>query len=255
MSRGVVMKKYGLIGQKLSHSKSPEIHMLIKKALQLEFSYELIEISREEIESTLTEFDGLNVTIPYKEEVIQHLESLSAEAEKIGAVNTVFRKKGYNTDYFGFGKMLTINGVNLDDKKAVVLGTGGASKAVVQYLKDKGCQEVKLVSRTKRSQEIMGYDELLTYQGHLIINATPVGMYPEVERCPIKEEVLDNFNVAIDLIYNPMETLFLKQAKSKGLKVMNGLYMLIAQAVKAQELWHDITIDNNLINLIYHELA
>lgn len=249
------MKKYGLIGKKLTHSKSPEIHRSIQQELSLDFTYELIEISSDAIEETITAFDGLNVTIPYKETVMDFLDRISEEAKTIGAVNTIYKNVGYNTDYYGFGKMLAINDVKLANKKAVILGTGGASKAVYQYLKDHDCQEVKLVSRTKRSENIMGYDALATYKGHLIINATPVGMYPKIDRSPIKEEILDNFNVAVDLIYNPMETLFLKQAKTKGLKGMNGLYMLIAQAVKAQEIWNDIEIDNEIINRIYKAIG
>ena len=248
------MLKYALLGEKLSHSLSPEIHEEIFKALGINASYTLVEVSPEGIKEEISKYDGLNVTIPYKTEVIKYLSEISKEAKAIGAVNTIYGNKGYNTDYFGFGKMLEINNIPVKNHRVVILGTGGASKAVHQYLKDHQAKEITFVSRGKVGENIINYDTLKDVTGDLIINTTPVGMYPNVEKSPVTQDVLKKFNFAVDLIYNPAETKFLKLAKTQGLRTTNGLYMLVGQAVKAEEIWQKKAIADDLINKIHEML-
>jgi len=189
---------------------------------------------------------GLNVTIPHKQAVMPFLDSLDASAEKVGAVNVIKfmedgRLIGYNSDYYGFKTSLEdfLSEVNMSSIKALVLGNGGAGKAVVAALKDLGI-DYKTVSRTK-SEENISYDEIPTiiadYQ--LIINCSPVGTYPKSEQCPnIPYESLTENHYLYDLVYNPLETLFLQKGKEKGAKIHNGLRMLHLQAEKAWEVWN-----------------
>ena len=249
------MLKYALLGEKLGHSLSPEIHTEIFKALDINASYTLVETDPSGIKEELTKYDGLNVTIPYKRSVMKHLDALSDEAEKIGAVNTIYENKGYNTDYYGFGKMLEINEIPVKNQVAYILGTGGASKAVYQYLKDHQAKEIIFVSRSKTGEHMINYDDLTEKSGDFIINTTPVGMYPKIDESPVTKDVIRNFKYAVDLIYNPFETKFLKLAKAENLITTNGLYMLVGQAVKAEEIWQKRVISDDLINKIHEMLS
>lgn len=265
-------KLYGLIGEKLGHTYSPQIHSEILKFINIEGHYGLFQVKKHNLKNVISGlkaigYNGINVTIPYKSEIIQYLDSLSAEASKIGAINVVSIDKsnvatGYNTDYYGFGMMLNNANINIQNEAAVILGTGGASKAVIQYLKDNGIRDIIIVSRDPKStnykypnDKIISYNDLNEINNcSIIINCTPVGMYPEVENTPINKMYLRKFKFAVDLIYNPSTTLFLKQAQEEGLKTINGLYMLVAQAVKSQEIWNEIEIDasviGNIVNLL-----
>ncbi|QZY53639.1 shikimate dehydrogenase [Crassaminicella profunda] len=266
------MKLYGLIGEKLTHSFSPKIHEIIFKELKRKGHYHLFEIKRENLKDALyglkaLEVGGVNVTIPYKVDLMKYLDEISEEAKRIGAVNTIcFRDGktiGYNTDYYGFGMMLDTNDIQIENKRAAVLGTGGASKAVLQYLLDGGIKDITLVSRDVhkgkekyKEFKMISYKEVKTLKDYdMLINCTPCGMYPHVDVSPVKKEDLLNFHTAIDLIYNPQETLLLKESKEKGLKAVNGLYMLVGQAIKAQELWNDVKIDNHICDKVYEEIA
>ena len=243
------MKKYGLIGQKLSHSKSPEIHMLIKKALGLDFSYDIIEISNEQIESTLTDFDGLNVTIPYKTDIIPLLDGLSKAAKEIGAVNTIkiefsgtdLQLIGYNTDYLGFTKSIEPH-LKSYHTKALILGTGGSSKAVKFGLKQLNIDFME-VSRNPQNQNQMNYSALskeVLNKYKLIINTTPLGMFPEVNKKPdIDYSFLTRQHLLYDLIYNPYKTMFLKEGEKNGCQIKNGLEMLQIQAEYSWKIWND----------------
>lgn len=262
---------YGLIGEKLGHSLSPQINKLILEKTNSEGLYNLFEIKKEDLQKAVQGLKalgakGVNVTIPYKIQIIQYLDNISKEAEKIGAVNTISFNNdvltGYNTDYQGFGASLKNAQVNINNKKAVILGSGGAAKAVVQYLIDNGISDIIYISRNPKNAEenikefkIISYDDMdkLTNQD-IIINCTPCGMYPKIEYCPINENILSKFSVAVDLIYNPSETLFLKQAGKLGLKTVNGLYMLVAQAVAAHEIWRGIKINAQAVDEIYREI-
>lgn len=260
---------YGLIGEKLGHSFSPQIHIEILKRLNLKGSYNLFEVKEENLKYKIKELKdigakGVNVTIPYKTKVMQYLNYISPEALKIGAVNTIDFKNGmlsgYNTDYFGFGAALKNINIDINDKSAVILGTGGASKAVVQYLIDNNIKEVVFASRNPkeaalkndRNFKIISYDDMYKLTNEdIIINCTPCGMYPDITNSPVSSEVLGEFSTAVDLIYNPLNTLFLKQALKLGLKISNGLYMLVAQAAASQEIWHNTNIDKTMVEDIY----
>lgn len=264
------MEFYGLLGEKLSHSLSPQIHKKVFELEGIDGGYKLFPISKEDIKGVgewikIFGIKGMNVTIPYKEEIMNQLDFISEEAMKIGAVNTINlidgKLHGYNTDYYGFGKMLEMNGVDVKNKVAVILGTGGASKAVIEYLLDSGAKELYLVSRDKSSKNVVNdkvklvdYIDLKDIDGDLIINTTPVGMYPKVGESPVDEEIINKFSVLVDLIYNPRKTEFLRLGKKLGKRTCDGLYMLVGQAVKSQEIWQNTRINDEIINIIYEEL-
>ncbi|MDU4429224.1 shikimate dehydrogenase, partial [Clostridium sp.] len=189
------MEFYGLLGEKLSHSLSPQIHKRIFDLIGIEGAYKLFPVPKDKVKKLgegikIFGIRGMNVTIPYKKEVMDQLDFISDEARKIGAVNTISLENGklygYNTDYYGFGCMLDINKIEVKDKRAVVLGTGGAAKAVVTYLQDKGVKELFVVSRNKVNNNwngevnLIDYSDLQSLEGDLLINTTPVGMYPNV---------------------------------------------------------------------------
>lgn len=261
---------YGLLGEKLGHSFSPDIHKNVLKSLDKYGIYNLFEIPKDKLKEAMELFKlikikGLNVTIPYKTEVIKFLDEISEEAKNIGAVNTICFNhgvlKGYNTDYIGFGNMLKKSDISVKASTCIVLGSGGAAKAVTQYLKDNKCREIYIV--TRRPEEvslnfsgcrIITYEKLKEVKGEVIINSTPVGMYPKSSVSPVEKEVLANFEVAVDLIYNPLETKFLSYARELGLKRVNGLYMLASQAIASEEIWNNITIDEELTESIYDKL-
>lgn len=263
---------FGLIGEKLNHSFSPTIHSIIFQELNMEAYYHLFEVKKGDLRDVVYGLkalgaSGVNVTIPYKVGIMKYLDDISDEAEKIGAVNTIcFRENkaiGYNTDYFGFGIMLNKFDIDIKNKNAVILGTGGASKAVLQYLLDKDISDVTFVSRDIakgrekfKEYRIISYDDIKNLSNQdIIINCTPCGMYPKIENCPVIKEDISKFEAAVDLIYNPMETLFLKYARTQGIKAVNGLYMLVGQAIKAEELWNDIEIDGRVIDKIYERIG
>lgn len=262
---------YGLLGEKLGHSFSPHIHSLIMQKLDIKGYYHLFEVEKEKLEYAVTGFKnlnikGVNVTIPYKTEIIQYLDETSEEAQKIGAVNTICFDKdkaiGFNTDYYGFGMMMNKFDIKIKNKNAVILGTGGASNSVAQYLLDSGIDKITFVSRDinkARSKfkdfEVIEYEDIKNLKNHqLIINCTPCGMYPDTQKCAVEKEVINSFDCAVDLVYNPSETLFLKYAKAMGLKAVNGLYMLVGQAVKSQEIWNNVQIGEAIVDEIYDEV-
>lgn len=267
------MAIYGLLGESLKHSISPRIHSLIFEEINIQGTYELFEVDEKDLKDAINKFKtlgvaGVNVTIPYKTRIMEYIDDVSLEAKNIGSVNTIcFKDKGtigYNTDYAGFGMLLKKNEIDICNKKAVILGSGGAAKAVIQYLLDKGIGEITIVSRevyktetlyNKKEFNFISYQDISCLkEKDFIINCTPCGMYPIVDQCPIEKSHIDKFSTAIDLIYNPEETLLLKYAREQGGKAVNGLYMLIGQAVYAEELWHDIKIDKSTIDKVYEAL-
>lgn len=265
-------KSYGLLGRKLSHSLSPKIHELIFKYTMLEGEYKLYPMEPACIKDFVlslksNNISGLNVTIPYKKDVLPLLDYISDEARKIGAVNTIQQTplglSGYNTDYFGLLRMLCAAKINAANKKAMVLGSGGSALTVVTFLKDAKCKEITLVSRNKdeakqkfRNINVIAYNELSKNHNYdMLINTTPVGMYPYINDCPLSEDIIQGFAEVIDLIYNPIETKLLRYARKNHLKYANGLYMLAAQAVKAQEIWNDIEIKDDVIKKIYQDMG
>ncbi len=244
------MKQFGLIGYPLSHSFSKKYFSdKFEKASITDAHYELYELkSLQDFKNwmnTVSNLKGLNVTIPYKQEVIPFLDQLNDKAKAIGAVNVIKKESdgtytGYNSDYYGFKNSLEDFLDNPFPKKALVLGTGGASKAVIVALQDMGI-DYRYVSR-HASGVTLGYEELTTEliaTHQLIINTTPLGMYPAIDQCPpIPYEAIGPAHYLYDLVYNPQETLFMKKGLVQGAKVKNGLDMLILQAEKAWEIWN-----------------
>jgi shikimate dehydrogenase len=240
---------FGLIGGRLAHSYSPQIHSHLG-----DYSYVLIEKKPEELEELLRgdTFDGFNVTIPYKSTVIPYCDELSAVAARMGAVNTIVRRKdgsliGHNTDYFGFETMLLQSGIDIGGKKALVLGSGGASKTAVAVLQDKGA-EVIVISRSGQNN----YENLhLHKDASLIVNTTPVGMYPANGETPLSLDIFPHLEGVLDMIYNPARTALLQMAEDRGIVAMNGLLMLVAQAKESAEWFTGHAIPDGKIQAIH----
>ena len=243
----------GLLGRKLGHSYSPQIHNLLG-----DYSYVLFEKEPEELENFLKtgDFSGLNVTIPYKKEVIPYLSELSPTAKKMGCVNTVLRRSdgtlyGHNTDYFGFTSLVCHAGLSVAGKKVLVLGSGGASNTAVAALKDLGASPV-VISRSGENN----YGNLhLHRDAAAIVNATPVGMYPNTGVSPIDLGLFPHLEGVLDVIYNPARTQLLLDAEKLGIPRENGLWMLVAQAKEAAEVFTGGKISDEVIEKIYRELS
>ena len=248
---------YGLIGEKLSHSWSKIIH---EKAT--DYTYDLCPLSKDEVEEFMTrkKFHGINVTIPYKQTVIPYLDIIDETAKSIGAVNTVVNRNGklygYNTDYLGFLYTLKAHNITVSDKKCIILGNGGANKAIVAALTIAGCKNIIIVNRSL-TEGVISYEEC--YASHtdadLIVNTTPVGMYPNVEASPLNLESFKNCTTVIDIIYNPLATCLLQQASTLGMTAINGLEMLVAQAIYTAEYFLDKKLDETIIASISDELT
>ncbi|MCX5774398.1 MAG: shikimate dehydrogenase [Fusobacteria bacterium] len=255
------MNKFGLLGGNLSHSKSPILHEIIMKTANILGEYILFEAKTDkEVNDVLVrvkggEIKGLNVTIPHKERVIPFLDDISEAAKSIGAINVVVNVEGklvgHNTDYEGFRATVCRMSIPLVNENVFVLGAGGAAKAVVKALLDE-CAHVILVTRDVEkakksftdfeSLNFITYNELLEEKGTLIVNCTPCGMIPNNKSSAVTAFIVDNFPYVIDIVYNPYTTLFMSYA-SKTAKVENGLYMLVVQAIRAQEIWNDVKIE------------
>lgn len=242
----------GLLGRKLGHSYSKEIHAHLG-----DYSYRLIEKEPEELDAFFAQgdFAGLNVTMPYKKTVIPYLAELSPVAKALGAVNTIVRRAdgkliGHNTDYFGFQTMLKTSGVSISGKKALVLGSGGAAVTAVQVLKNAGA-EVITVSRSGENN----YQNLsLHADAALIVNATPVGMYPNTGAAPLNVSQFPKLECVLDLIYNPARTQLMLDAKKLGIPCFNGLFMLVAQAKESAEWFTQTQIPDTKIQDIHRIL-
>lgn len=248
--------EYGLIGEKLGHSFSKDIHNLIGN-----YDYILKEIPKDELTAFMTkkDFKGINVTIPYKQDVIPFLDYIDPKAEEIGAVNTIVNKNGklygYNTDFFGLKNLILANNIELYDKKVLILGTGGTSKTALAVARDLGAKEIYKVSRTK-SETTISYEEAgeKHCDAEIILNTTPVGMFPKNDASPIDISGFKNLQGAIDVIYNPLRTNFILSAKNKAIKASGGLYMLVIQAVVASEFFFDTKYPESLGNSIFKKI-
>lgn len=247
------MKFFGLLGKNISYSFSPILHSIISQKINLDLEYKIFDLDEDEIKTLLkkiknNEISGINITIPYKEKIKNFIENVSDEAKEIGAVNCIasFDNKicGFNTDYYGIIESFKKMGANLKNKKVYILGTGGAAKTCQKVCKDLGGFPI-LVSRNtiNSSKNIITYEELMKRSGYMLINATPVGTFPNVHISPVSQEIIQNFDFIFDLVYNPLETKFIKIGKSLGKTTLNGLYMLVVQGVKAQEIWNNIEIE------------
>ncbi len=249
MIKGCSSLRGFVLGEKLPHTFSPQIHSLLA-----DYSYGIKEVSEGYLEGFVTSknFDFLNVTIPYKKEVIKYLSSLSREAQAIGAVNTVKRMpdgtlRGFNTDYYGFEYTLKKRKIEVSGKKAIVLGSGGASLPVKAVLHDLGAREIITISRSGESN----YDNISKhFDAEIIVNTTPVGMFPNNNAKLIELENFKSCQGIVDIIYNPQKTALLLEAEALGINCCGGLSMLVAQAKKAAEIFTDSTIDDAEIERI-----
>ena len=232
---------YGLLGRTLRHSYSPQIHALLG-----DYEYRLFEVEPQDLEAFLKkrEFGGINVTIPYKKDVLPYLSGISDNAKRIGAVNTIIVKEdgglyGDNTDYDGFLCLVQKSGFQVKGKKALVLGTGGASLPISAVLSDLGAREVVFISRSGENN----YQNLSRHaDADLIVNTTPVGMYPNNLKAPLSLSEFPKLSGVLDIVYNPQKTKLILDAERLGIPAYSGLLMLVAQGKRAAELFlgHDI---------------
>lgn len=240
---------YGLLGEHLGHSFSPFLHHALGDE-----AYRLYELPVQELEAFVKQenIGGLNVTIPYKETVLPLADELSPAVEAIGAANTLYRRDGRliaeNTDVLGFLYLLDANRIDVDGKKVLVFGSGGASKAVLEALRRKGAGEVLVVSRRGGDAPLISYDELPDHtDADVVVNTTPVGMYPDNLASVTDLSRFDHLSGVVDIVYNPLRTGLLLQAEALGIPHANGLGMLVAQAVRAHEFFFDTNVDDRVI--------
>ena len=224
--------KCGLLGRKLGHSYSPAIHAMLG-----DYEYKLYEVAPDDLGDFLRNegWDGINVTMPYKQAVIPYLDELTEVAQKLGAVNTIVRRNGklmgHNTDYWGFHSMVECSGLSAEGKKCLVLGNGGASKVVQAVLREHGANIV-VISRSGENN----YENLCRHEdAAIIVNTTPVGMYPNTGISPVDLALFPHLEGVLDLVYNPARTKLLLDAENRGIMAMSGLWMLVAQAKCAAE--------------------
>lgn len=247
---------YGLIGEKLGHSFSAEIHAALGG-----YEYVLREVPQDGIEAFIkgADFKGINITIPYKERVIPYLDGIDEGARRIGAVNTVVKRNGallgYNTDFTGLKALLRRVGMTPNGKKTLILGTGGTSKTAFAAVKALGGTEIYKVGRSGRGGALT-YEE--AYRSHAdaayIINTTPVGMYPDNDGLPVDISRFPALEGVADVVYNPLRTALVQAARTRGIASEGGLYMLVAQAVAASELFTDRHYDAAAVDSVFASL-
>ena len=254
--------KYGLIGEHLPHSFSKEIHAKIA-----DYTYELCELEKHELDGFMTkkDFIAINVTIPYKKDVIPYLTEIDENAKKIGAVNTIINRDGalygYNTDFFGMSALIRRIGVELFGKKVAILGTGGTSNTAIAVCEALGARQTVVVGRSAKNGAI-SYSDL--YRDHTdvdyIINTTPCGMYPypdgneTIAATPVDLSAFPSLKGVTDAVYNPLRTNFIMDARERGIPAEGGLYMLVAQAVVAAEKFMGKSIDPSVTDRIFSEI-
>ena len=244
---------YGLIGNPLGHSFSPQIHAGLG-----DYVYKLFPMEEGAVESFLTkrEFKAINVTIPYKQTVMPFCDRISPEALAIGSVNTIVKEEdgtlsGYNTDYFGFTLMLKRAGIDPKAKKCLILGSGGSCKTAKCVLRDMGASSITVISRQGEDN----YDNISKHaDAQVIVNTTPVGMYPKNGAQAVDLDVFSQLTGVADLIYNPEKTALMLQAERKGIPCTGGLYMLVAQGAKASEFFLNTTYSDEVIERVYNEV-
>ncbi len=248
--------EYGCIGKKLGHSFSKEIHNALT-----DYTYELCEIPEEKLDEFMmkSDFKAINVTIPYKEKVIPHLDFISDEAKTIGAVNTIVNKNGvlygYNTDFYGMKMLIEKATIDIKNKTVAILGSGGTSKtanAVVNFL---GAKVVYKVSRNTKD-DFISYDEIYNISDNVevIINTTPVGMYPDIYNSAVDVKRFKNLSGVVDAVYNPLRSKIVSDALALKVKAVGGLYMLVAQAAAAVEKFIDTDVSVKEIERVYNTL-
>ncbi|MBO4220183.1 MAG: AAA family ATPase [Clostridia bacterium] len=248
--------EFGLIAKKLGHSFSAEIHELIDS-----YSYELLEIEEKDLESFFRkrDFRGINVTIPYKQTVIPFLDELDATAERIGAVNTIVNSGGklvgYNTDFGGMSALVSRLKIDLSGRKVLILGTGGTSKTAAAVAGRLGAREAVKVSRSAGEGSVTYEDAARSHSdAQIIINATPCGMFPKLDECPIDISCFESLEGIIDAIFNPLRSELVMSALEKGIPAEGGLYMLVAQAVLAAEHFTGKKYGSGTVDRVFREV-
>ena len=248
--------RYGLIGEKLGHSFSKDIHERIA-----DYTFDLIPLSKEEFKTFMEkkEFTALNVTIPYKKDVIPYLDEMDEHAKAIGAVNTIVNRdgklKGYNTDFTGFLYMVKKHNVHMEGKKVLIIGNGGASAAIQAVVQHESAGSMVIVDVVPGNGAI-SYDEMFSshLDAEIIINTSPFGMYPRIGNAPIDISMFHKCEAVLDVIYNPILTRLCFEAQEMDIKRVNGLEMLIAQAKQSVEFFLDKSIDDQIIDDIYQDM-
>lgn len=248
--------EYGLIGEKLGHSFSKEIHEKLA-----DYQYNITPLTREEFPEFMKArgFKAINVTIPYKCDVIPYLDEMDSNAKSIGAVNTIVNKEGkligHNTDFSGFLYMVEHHKVTIEGKKILVIGNGGASKAVIAVLNHLQAKEIIIIDIVSGPGVITKEEAVKNHTDvEVIINTSPVGMYPNVDQSPIDLTLFPHCKAVLDIIYNPLQTKLTKQASELEMQAVNGLEMLVGQAKYAVEFFLDKSIDDDVIDPIYHQI-
>lgn len=270
-------KVYGIIGNPVSHSLSPILQNTLAKEMNIDMSYSAFHVTeniKEAIKGAFAlDIKGFNVTIPYKKDMLDIVSDIDDRAKKIGAINTLIKTengyKGYNTDIIGLGMSLYNNNLSIKGKDIIILGAGGAAKAVLYLAIEEGVKSITLVNRNiSKAKElrvevgikdisVISLDDLksninlLDKDNYFAFQTTNVGMHPNVEDCIIEEEAFyEKCDSGIDLIYTPFETSFIKKMKSKGKICINGLDMLILQGVASFEIWNNVKVDKDIIEKV-----
>lgn len=254
--------KYGLIGEHLGHSFSKQIQTRIAEIENVkDYDYQLVELDKEEFKEFMEkkDFKGINVTIPYKKDVIPYLDVMDESAKAIGAVNTIInvdgKLKGYNTDFGGFLYMVKAHNVHMEGKKVLIIGNGGACAAVKAVCKHENAKDIVIVSRSANRGAI-SYDEMYTshLDADIVVNTSPVGMFPNIVNAPIDVSWFHKLECVLDVVYNPILTRLCFEAQEADIKRVIGLEMLIAQAKYAFEIFENMSFDDSIIDEIKKEM-
>ena len=247
------MMQFAVIGNPIAHSLSPLLHQEIYRQLNIDASFEKIQVKLDSLASFMTqnELNGFNVTVPYKQSVIPFLDELDESARTIGAVNCVHHGKGHNTDWVGFLKAMDINDIVLEGMDCIILGAGGAARAVAYALIQAGVKSISVQNRTRgKGNQLLNWVNSIFQnnepreQFDVIINCTPIGMWPGTESMP--EFKISKGHVLADTIYNPLETKWLRLGRDKGAKVVGGLDMFIEQGLESAGIWFGKKISENI---------
>lgn len=254
--------KYGLIGEHLGHSFSKQIQTRIAEIENVkDYDYQLVELDKEEFKEFMEkkDFKGINVTIPYKKDVIPYLDEMDESAKAIGAVNTIInvdgKLKGYNTDFGGFLYMVKAHNVHMEGKKVLIIGNGGACAAVKAVCKHENAKDIVIVSRSANRGAI-GYDEMYTshLDADIVVNTSPEGMFPNIANAPIDVSWFHKLECVLDVVYNPILTRLCFEAQEADIKRVIGLEMLIAQAKYTFEIFENMSFDDSIIDEIKKEM-
>jgi len=254
--------KYGLIGEHLGHSFSKQIQTRIAEIENVkDYDYQLVELDKEEFKEFMEkkDFTGINVTIPYKKDVIPYLDEMDESAKAIGAVNTIInvdsKLKGYNTDFGGFLYMVKAHNVHMEGKKVLIIGNGGACAAVKAVCEHENAKAIVIVSRSS-DRGAIGYDEMYTshLDADIVVNTSPVGMFPNITNAPIDVSWFHKLECVLDVVYNPILTRLCFEAQEADIKRVIGLEMLIAQAKYTFEIFENMSFDDSIIDEIKKEM-